>query len=115
MWLSQGSGAGPSQFLVRGEVITPGNTLDTGLGRDPLNTEWRGTVDTNTRDHLLGSYSGSCQILCDREENQDIEKEEKFLEEEMKTECDYVNQPPRSLSLVYLQRGQKVCVILSSV
>ena len=80
--------------------------------RSRVNQEWRETADTiNSRDQLLATYSGSCQILCDREENQDIEKEEKFLEEEMKTECDYINKPPRSVSLAFLQRGHMVCVL----
>ena len=67
--------------------------------------KWRST--------LHKTFSGSHQTLNDKQGNEDIEEEEKFLEEEMKTECDHVNKPPisvRSVSLAAIQRAQMVCV-----
>ena len=62
----------------------------------------------------MKTYSGSCDVLLDglngRLENEDIEQEEKFLEQEMNTECDHVIKPPRSVSLAFLQRTQLVCI-----
>ena len=65
------------------------------------------------RSTLHKTFSGSHQTLNDKQGNEDIEEEEKFLEEEMKTECDHVNKPPisvRSVSLAAIQRAQMVCV-----
>ena len=52
-------------------------------------------------EHLLGSHSPFTTLSCDELDNEDIEDEEQFLNEEMKTE--WIPKPTRSISLALFQ------------
>ena len=52
-------------------------------------------------EHLLGSHSPFTTLSCDELDNEDIEEEEQFLNEEMKTE--WIPKPTRSISLALFQ------------
>ena len=58
---------------------------------------------------LLGSHVSFPTVLCEVMENKDIEQEEKFLDEEMKT--DWILKPTRSSSLAILH-SQKVSTFI---
>ena len=52
-------------------------------------------------EYLLGSHSPFKTLSCDELDNEDIEEEEQFLNEEMKTE--WIPKPTRSISLALFQ------------
>ena len=64
-------------------------------------------------EHLLGSHSPFTTLSCDELDNKDIEEEEHFLNEEMKTE--WIPKPTRSISLALFQSPEVSTKVFSSL